>query len=409
MKTARARVSVALALALSLSALLAGCIRDNAVGPAGPQLPGNEPGIIYTVAGNGFIGVQDDVIATESPLYFPVKPFVDDDGSIIFIDWNNHRIRKIDPNTYVITTIANKKGVLGDDPAHGVPGAPGTIAPAIDCALNHPTAIIRHGDDLVIAAWHNHRIKVIHPNGLMQTISGSSEIFGSFSGDTGKSYLAQHSLPSSVAYDDSGNYYVSDQGNFRIRKINPDSIITTYAGNFDFIGFDGDGGDALNAKFNAPKGADAVPCWRLVFDKVGNNRYLYIADSHNNRVRVIDVNTHIITTFAGNGPLYPNYTAEITGDGGPATDASLWFPTDVAIGPDHSVYICDSYHNAIRRVKNGIITTVAGNGQQGYSGDGGLATEATLNHPNGIWVDKNNVLYIADTENQRVRRVRIPE
>jgi hypothetical protein len=263
------------------------------------------------------------------------------------------------------------------------------------------------------SAWHNHRIKVIDGSGMLTTYAGSSDLFGGYQGDNLKGARAQFNLPSSFAWDDSTtngvwtpNMYISDQGNFRIRRVNPDTIVTTYAGGFDFTGFEGDGGTALSARFSAPRGPDAVPCFRLDVDRA--NRKVYIADSHNNRVRVVDMNTNVITTFAGKGPSYPSVPG-YTGDGGPATDAEINFPTDVAVAPNGLVYICDSYNNVIRRVDpaTGIITTVAGTGQRGYSGDGGPATQAQLNHPNGIYATYTH-LFIADTENSRIRRLRLP-
>jgi sugar lactone lactonase YvrE len=405
---------VALTALLGLG--LAGCIRDDLVqSPVDPNncanVPsGDEVGKIYTIAGTGSVGYEDGVKGTCSPLYFPVKPYVDPvDGAVLFIDWNNHRVRRIDPATGLISTLVNLKGALGDDPPHGPPNTDSTRVRALDAALNHPTMLQRHNGKLYMAAWHNHRIKVVEPDGMMQTLSGSSEIFGSFSGDNFKAYKCQHNLPSAIAFDDSNNIYVSDQGNFRIRKINPDTIITTYAGNSDFFGYAGDGQDALNARFWAPRGADAIPAWRIAIDN--GMRRLYIADTHNNRVRYVNMDTHTIEAFAGSGPVWTDSRGldkPLSPTGTKKEDLVFHFVTDVAVGPDHSVYVADAYHNVIWRIKpDGIGHIIAGTGTQGFSGDDGLATEAQLNHPNGIWISDDNVLYIADTENQRVRRVRI--
>src|SRR5262249_17357639 len=153
------------------------------------------------------------------------------------------------------------------------------------------------------------------------------------------------------------------------------------------------------ALFDCDRASDSIPCFKLDVDKSLNR--LYICDTNNNRVRMIDLSTGIINTFAGRGG------AGFAGDKGPAIAASLNFPTDVAVGPDHSVSIADATNNIARRVDPaGIITTVAGTpGKKGFSGDGGAPTAAKLNLPEGIYVDKGNNLYISDVINNRIRIV----
>ena len=166
--------------------------------------------------------------------------------------------------------------------------------------------------------------------------------------------------------------------NNRIRRVGPDGIITTVAGNGN-AGYGGDGGPASSASLNCQYGV-----------AVGPDGSIYIADSSNNRIRRVGPDG-IITTVAGNG------NAGYSGDGGPATSASLTDPDGVAVGPDGSIYIADSGNNRIRRVgPDGIITTVAGNGNSGYSGDGGPATSASLATPDGVAVGPDGSIYIAD-------------
>jgi trimeric autotransporter adhesin len=182
--------------------------------------------------------------------------------------------------------------------------------------------------------------------------------------------------------------FIADSQNNRIRAVNTTTgIITTVAGN-GLGSFSGDGGLATNASLHDPFG--------VAVDTLGN---LFIADTQNNRVRMVSYNTGIITTVAGNG------AAGFAGDGGAATSAMLWNPTGVAADGLGNVYIADQRNNRIRMVSGAIITAVAGSGAAGFSGDGGPATSAGLYYPTGIAVYADSSLYIADTNNQRIRIV----
>ena len=185
-----------------------------------------------------------------------------------------------------------------------------------------------------------------------------------------------------------GIVYIADSQNNRIRAVSlATGIITTVAGT-GVAGYSGDGGTATSAELNNPYG--------VAVDLVGN---LYIADSLNNRVRMVSRSTGVITTVAGTG------VAGFAGDGGAATNAWLWNPTGVAVDGLGNVYVADQRNNRIRKVSGGTISTVAGNGEAGYSGDGGAATSAALYYPTGIALDEFGFLYIADTNNQRIREV----
>lgn len=203
-------------------------------------------------------------------------------------------------------------------------------------------------------------------------------------------------VPNDVAFGPDGSAYVTDPTFSVVRKVSPDGIISTVVGKEGGAGynggFSGDGGPATAAKLNYPTGI-----------AVGLDGSLYISDHLNNRIRRVNP-AGIITTIAGNGATCG--TTGPVGDGGPATEACLYSPNGLAVGPDNSVYITDFYHNRIRRVgTDGIITTVAGNGVFGYSGDNGIATSAMLRRPVDVEVGPDGSLYIADQTNYRVRRV----
>jgi uncharacterized protein (TIGR03437 family) len=202
----------------------------------------------------------------------------------------------------------------------------------------------------------------------------------SFSGDDGPATSAHLSDPSSVAVDSAGNLYIADTFNQRIRKVSG-GVITTFAGGGSSMG---DNGPPTSAQLSNPTG--------LAVDSRGS---LYIAEG--NRVR--RVSNGVITTAAGNG------TAGNSGDGGPATSAQLNHPSGIAVDSAGNLYIADTGNNAVRQVSNGVITTVAGNGTGGYSGDNAPATGSQLSGPYGVAVDPTGNLYITDTGNNRVRKV----
>jgi sugar lactone lactonase YvrE len=239
--------------------------------------------------------------------------------------------------------------------------------------------------NLFIADHGNNRIRKVDIHGIITTVAGNGVLdpsgeSGTFSGDGGAATNAGLSLPFSVAVDNFGNLFIADANN-RIRKVNTDGIITTVAGG----GSGGDGGAATNASLNMP--------YAVTVDTHGD---LFIADCLNNCVREVSANG-IITTAAGGGS---------GGDGGPAADASLSYPSGVALDGWGNLFIADQGNYRIRKVDtNGIITTVAGNGSYGYSGDGGAATNASLSYPDGIAGDASSNLFIADGWNNAIRKV----
>jgi hypothetical protein len=222
----------------------------------------------------------------------------------------------------------------------------------------------------------------VDANGIITTVAGNGN--AAFSGDGGPATNASLYGPAWVAVDTSGNLFIADSDNCRVRRVDLNGIITTVAGGG--TNYPGDGGAATNASLNTPSA--------VAVDASGN---LFIADTYDYLIRRVDTNG-IITTAAGNG-VYG-----YSGDGGPATNASLGYPAGVAVSLSGNLFIADPADSLIRMVDaNGIITTVSGNLTQGFSGDGGPAADATLGSPAGLAVDVSGNLFLADTLNNRVR------
>jgi uncharacterized repeat protein (TIGR01451 family) len=220
-------------------------------------------------------------------------------------------------------------------------------------------------------------------NGTIVTMAGTGA--PGFSGDGSAATGAQLNYPEGLALDSAGNLYIADSRNQRVRKVAANGVITTIAGNGGW-GYSGDGNAATSAELDYPNG--------VTVDSAGN---LYIADTENQRIRKVAPNG-IITTVAGNGNCC------YSGDGGPATSAQLAYPYGVAVDPAGDLYIADEDNNRIRKVDlSGNITTIAGNGGYGFSGDGGLAVNATLSYPSSVFVDALGNVYVADQYNNAVR------
>jgi trimeric autotransporter adhesin len=224
--------------------------------------------------------------------------------------------------------------------------------------------------------------------GVIYTVAGNGS--RGDSGDSGLAISALLDYPNSIAFDSTGDIYIADTANHRIRKVTKSTgIITTVAGD-GTEGYSGDEGQAASAIFSYPYGVS-----------VGASGNIYVADTYNHRIRMIAKSTGIITTVAGNG------TQGYSGDGGQATSAILQYPCVAAIDASGNLLIADTFNNCIRMVtlSTGVITTVAGNGNYGYTGDGGPATSATLSHLYGAAVDASGNIFISDTVNSRIRMV----
>jgi len=280
----------------------------------------------------------------------------------------------------IITTVAGNgtAGYSGDGGAATSAEIDAVFREAVDSAGN-----------IYIADYVNNRIrKIAAATGIITTVAGNGT--AGFSGDGGQATNAEIMDPQGVSVDTAGNLYIADFGNVRIRKVDvATGIITTVAGN-GVSAYSGDGGPATSAGLVAPGEVDV--------DSSGN---LYIVDYNGCRIRKVAEGTGIITTVAGNG------TVGYSGDGGPATSAEFQFPAGVAIDNTGNVYIADQRNDRVRKVDatTGIITTVVGNGTQGFAGDGGAATSAELYYPGTLAFDAAGNLYIADQFNNRIRRV----
>jgi sugar lactone lactonase YvrE len=384
---------------------------DNQIGTA--HFPGCDgiSGHICTVAGTGIAGDgADDLAPLSTRLYLPQDMTVapQPDGRLYVVDWNNHRIRVIDhppgaagqaTNSGVMRIVAGagELGLAVDDPASN--------------RLNHPTNVAFNGGEgaaagqLVIAAWHNSRVKTVDlETGETVDVCGNGK--RGFAGNGGPAATATLDLPVAVVFEADGNMLIADQANQMIRRVDQATgFIETIAGTghcADAVNpapcVLNDGGPATGAGFHFPIGQAASPGGRIALDAEGN---IYVADTENFRLRRIDRASGLIDTYAGNG------TWGFAGDGGPAREAQLGRLADVAVGPDGAVYLADTDNDCVRVVApSGTISTFAGIcGKRGFSGQNGPATEARLNRPYGVEVSPSGDVYIADTHNNRVRVV----
>ena len=393
--------------------------------------------IAGAVTAPGFAG--DGGAAVEASLMNPHGVAVDGAGNVYIADTLNHRIRRVDGATGVITTIAG----------NGSLGYGGDGGPAADARLAGPSGVaIAPDGGLYIADTDNRRIRKLTPSEsgpgwIISTVGGDGRRGKGGDGEAADS--ASFVRPIAVTVDDRGNLYVTDAGAQKIRKIDPSGIITTVAGNGRCCDT-GDGQAATNA--------DLTPPSSVAVDQAGD---LYIADQANHRIRRVDRASGVIVTVAGNG------LRGYSGDGKKAVSASLSGPTSVAVGPDGSLYIADQGNHAIRKVdgrttlistvvfryqvtvgqekrptlvhlnapttvivdgegnlyisdtgnqrvliviaETGLIATIAGTGTYGLGGEGVAATESDLANPTGLALDEQGNLYIADTDNHRIRRV----
>jgi uncharacterized protein (TIGR03437 family) len=288
----------------------------------------------------------------------------------------NDRIRKVGTDG-VITTFAGKLG--------------GTFAgdggPATEAGLFDPAGVaVDEKGNVYVADMDNNRVRKVDTTGKITTVAGNGN-FG-YTGDNGAATQTALSSPAAVAVDATGNIYIADLFNSRIRKVNPQGIITTFAGT-GIDGYTGDNGPAIEARIDTPEG--------VAVDRAGN---VYIADSASAVVRRVDT-AGIITTVAGTG------VDGYSGDGGQARLARLSSPRGVVAEAAGNIYIADAGNDRIRQVDpSGMITTVAGNGQTGYNGDGIPAAQASLFEPVGLAADPHGVVYIADSYNDRIRMLK---
>jgi trimeric autotransporter adhesin len=328
-------------------------------------------GIITTFAGGGTGG--DGKLAASAILSLPRGVVVDPAGNVYLSSLD--RVQKVTPDG-IITTVAG-----------GGASSPGDGGPATGAALSPAGIALDGAGDIFIGDTTSALVRKVSPEGIITTVAGNTRALSGYSGDGGLATNAQLQGPFGIAVDADGNLYIADLDNFRIRAVSPGGIITTLVGN-GTNGYSGDGGPALGAQLGFPAG--------VALDRSGR---LYIADSGNSRIRQVSP-AGIISTVAGNG-IYA-----YSGDGGQAARAQLIDPGGVAVDSNGNVYVADARNSRVRKVSpGGNITTVAGNGTNGYSGDGGPAINAGFSAPQGIAVDGSGNLYIADYYGYRVRKV----
>ena len=287
---------------------------------------------------------------------------------------------------------AQTAGTIQTVAGNGNTAFSGDGGPAKQAGINVPVDVyLDNAGNMYLTDQFNNRIRKVTPGGIISTIAGNGN--AGFAGDGGPAVDAELNTPTGIRGDSNGNLYIADVSNQRIRKVDASGTITTIAGNGN-KGYSGDGGPAVDAGFYNPV--------RVALAADGN---LLVADQSDHRVRLVNLSTGIVSTFAGNGAGTPQSGA-FSGDKGPAVDASLNNPTALAVDAAGNVYISDQVNQRIRKVDlNGIITTIAGNGTAGYGGDGGPAIDAMLNYPGGINVDAAGNLYLNDDLNFRTRMI----
>jgi hypothetical protein len=353
-------------------------------------------GDINTIAGNGKGYGGDAGPATSSPMNYPGGVAVDSLGNIFIADTENNRIRKVDHTTGNISTVSG----------NGTAGYSGDGGLASNAQINFPWGLaLDAAGNLFIADSANNCIrKIDQATGNISTVSGNG--IGGYSGDGGPASIALLNDPRGVTVDPSGNIFIADTENNRVRKVDHTTgNISTVSGN-GTAGYSGDGGPASIALLNYPRG--------VTVDLSGN---IFIADTYNSCVRKVDQATGIISTVAGNGRM------GFSGDGGPSTSAELNLPYSVAFGPSGNLFIADFVNHRIRKVDaSGTISTIAGSGPigqwggaghimyryptgGGFGGDGGPSTSASLYCPASVAIDLAGNLFIADSYNHRIRKV----
>jgi uncharacterized repeat protein (TIGR01451 family) len=316
--------------------------------------------VISTIAGTGTQGYSGDGGPSSiAQLAFPWGIALDSAGNLYIADVYNQRVRKVAVNGTISTVAGN-----------GSAGYSGDGGQATSAQLNQPFDVaVDAAGNLYVADSANHRVRKVAANGTISTVAGTGT--AGYSGDGGLATSAQLNGPDGLTVDAAGNLYIAEYANNSVRKVAPNGVISTFAGN-GTLGYSGDGGAATSAQLNAPHGMAASP---------GGS--LYIADSNNSVVRVVASNGTISTV-----------------------NVSVFRPCGVALDTAGNLYIANTYAQTVLKLTSGgVVTTVAGDGISGFSGDGGPATSAALNFPSEVAVDARGNFYISDTNSQRVRLV----
>ncbi len=329
--------------------------------------------VITTIAGTGTGGFSGDGgPATAANIDGATVVTFDAAGNLYFPDYSNSRIRKIDASGIITTVVGN-----------GTYGYSGDGGPASAACLSYPSFVTIVNREMFIADYYNHVIRKVDTSGIITTIAGNGS--GGFSGDGGQATAASLYYPTSVGFDNNSNMFIVDEANDRVRKVTPLGVITTFAGGGSMSG---GGIPAINCAMNRPGG--------IAVDTSGR---VYVADVDNARICRIDL-SGILIEYAGTA------TAGYGGDGGPATAAQFNHPLRLSIERNGTLYVGDQRNNRARKIDpTGIVTTIAGTGTAGFSGDGGPATAADFDGPQGVCTDAGGNLYIVDASNRRIRKV----
>jgi sugar lactone lactonase YvrE len=320
--------------------------------------------VVTTLAGSGKKGFADGA-AKEASFKQPAGIALDGSGNIYLADAYNNRIRKITPAGVVTTLAGSGKEGFADGMGK-------------DAVFNGPAGIaIDRDGNIYTAEWKGHRVRKITPAGVVTTLAGSGK--AGFADGTGAE--ASFNTPQGVAVDASGNVYVSESGNHRIRKISPSGVVTTVAGSGKPGFADGTGAEA---NFKSPTG--------IALDAVGN---VYVSDTGNHQIRKITP-SGVVTTLAGSGK--PGF------QDGQGTKASFNVPFGLAVDRNGNIYVADMGNHRIRKITpDGFVTTLAGSGKA--AAEDGYSTAASFNLPWGVAIDEFGAVYVSDQENHKIRKI----